>query len=163
ALPTRETEDQLGLNPRQRSDIQRRLSALGYFEGKPDGNFNDNTRRAIERWQTARRYPRSGYFNKLQHDALLDERLPAIRSVERPAPVKRTGGASGPARPGAAAAASHSARAGGSGRAPASRKSGRCRVYGWNDRRRDRQRYSDTLSSPFTCRPDFGQRPAVHG
>jgi len=89
ALPTRETEDQLGLDPRQRSDIQRRLSALGYFEGKPDGNFNDNTRRAIERWQTARRYPRSGYFNKLQHDALLDERLPVIRSVDRPAPPVR--------------------------------------------------------------------------
>ena len=85
ALPTRETEEQLGLDQRKRSDIQKRLSALGYFEGNPDGNFNDSTRRAIERWQTARHYPRSGYFNRLQHEALLAERLPAIRSVQRPA------------------------------------------------------------------------------
>src|SRR5215470_13435955 len=89
SLPTRETEEQLGLDQRKRSDIQKRLSALGYFEGKPDGNFNDDTRRAVERWQTARRYPRSGYLNKLQHDALLDERLPVIRSVEHPKPAVR--------------------------------------------------------------------------
>jgi hypothetical protein len=87
AVPTAETEDQLGLDQRKRSDIQRRLSALGYFGGAADGNFADNTRRAIELWQTKRRYPKSGYFNKLQHDALLAERLPAIRSVDRPAPA----------------------------------------------------------------------------
>jgi AraC-like DNA-binding protein len=44
--------------------IQRRLSSLGYFDGAADGNFNDDTRRAIERWQTARRYLTSGYFSK---------------------------------------------------------------------------------------------------
>jgi hypothetical protein len=87
AVPTAETEEQLGLDQRKRSDIQRRLSALGYFGGAADGNFADNTRRAIELWQTKRRYPKSGYFNKLQHDALLAERLPAIRSVDRPAPA----------------------------------------------------------------------------
>ena len=86
ALATRETEDQLGLDQRKRSDVQRRLSALGYFQGNPDGNFNDNTRGAIERWQAARQYPRSGYFNKLQHDALLAERLPAVRSAAPAAP-----------------------------------------------------------------------------
>jgi uncharacterized caspase-like protein len=86
ALATRETEDQLGLDQRKRSDVQRRLSALGYFQGNPDGNFNDNTRRAIERWQAARNYPGSGYFNKLQHDALLAERLPAVRSAAPAAP-----------------------------------------------------------------------------
>jgi uncharacterized caspase-like protein len=87
AVPTPESEEQLGLDQRKRSDIQRRLSALGYFAGAADGNFADNTRRAIELWQTKRRYPKSGYFNKLQHDALLAERLPAIRSVDRPAPA----------------------------------------------------------------------------
>ena len=90
ALATRETEEQLGLDQRKRSDIQRRLSALGYFQGYPDGNFNDNARRAIERWQMARRYPTSGYFNKLQHEALLAERLPPVRSAapaaQRPQP-----------------------------------------------------------------------------
>ncbi|HKD28621.1 MAG TPA: caspase family protein [Xanthobacteraceae bacterium] len=86
ALATRETEEQLALDPHKRSDIQRRLSALGYLQGNADGNFNDNTRHAIERWQTARHYPRSGYFNKLQHDALLAERLPAVRTAAPAAP-----------------------------------------------------------------------------
>jgi hypothetical protein len=81
ALPTRETEQQLALDQLKGSDIQRRLGTLGYFDGAADGNFNDNTRRAIERWQTARRYLRSGYFNTLQYEALLAERLPFIRSA----------------------------------------------------------------------------------
>jgi uncharacterized caspase-like protein len=76
ALPTREAEEQLGLDQLKRSDIQRRLSLLGYFDGAADGNFNDNTRRAIERWQTARRDLTSGYFSKLQYEALLAERYP---------------------------------------------------------------------------------------
>jgi uncharacterized caspase-like protein len=86
ALATRETEEQLGLDQRKRSDVQRRLSALGYFQGNPDGNFNVNTRSAIERWQAARQYPISGYFNKLQHEALLSERLPVVRSAAPAAP-----------------------------------------------------------------------------
>jgi uncharacterized caspase-like protein len=81
ALPTRETEEQLRLDQLKRSQIQRRLWTLGYFDGAADGTFNDNTRRAIERWQTARRYLRSGYFNKLQYEALLAERLPFVRSA----------------------------------------------------------------------------------
>jgi uncharacterized caspase-like protein len=87
AVPTRETEEQLALDQRKRSDIQRRLSALGFFAGSADGNFSDATRHAVERWQTARHYPKSGYLNKLQQDALLTERLPVIRSVDRPAPA----------------------------------------------------------------------------
>jgi uncharacterized caspase-like protein len=87
AVATRDTEEKLGFDQRKRADLQKRLSALGYFEGSADGNFSDNTRRAIERWQTARRYPKTGYFNKLQHDALLAERLPVVRSTaDRPAP-----------------------------------------------------------------------------
>ena len=87
AVPTAETEEQLGLDQRKRGDIQRRLIALGFFGGAADGNFSDPTRRAIERWQTTRRYPKSGYFNKLQQDALLAERLPVIRSVDWAAPA----------------------------------------------------------------------------
>jgi len=87
AQPTREAEEQLGLDQPRRSDIQRRLSALGYFDGTADGNFNDTTRRAIERWQSARRYLASGYFSKLQYEALLAERLPATALVrQQPAP-----------------------------------------------------------------------------
>jgi uncharacterized caspase-like protein len=81
ALPTRETEEQLRLDQVKRSDIQRRLWTLAYFDGVVDGNFNDNTRRAIERWQNARGYLRSGYLNKLQYEALLAERLPFIPSA----------------------------------------------------------------------------------
>jgi uncharacterized caspase-like protein len=80
APPTREAEEQLGLDQLKRSDIQRRLSLLGYFDGAADGNFNDDTRRAIERWQAARRYLTSGYFSKLQYEALLAERFP-VRSA----------------------------------------------------------------------------------
>jgi hypothetical protein len=76
-----DTEEQLRLDQSKRGDIQRRLWTLGYFDGAADGNFNDNTRRAIERWQTARRYLRSGHFNKLQYAALLAERLPFVRSA----------------------------------------------------------------------------------
>jgi uncharacterized caspase-like protein len=88
AVATQETEDKLELDQKKRSELQKRLSALGYFEGKADGNFRDTTRRAIEHWQTARRYPKSGYINKLQHEALLAERLPTVRSTTpRPAPT----------------------------------------------------------------------------
>jgi uncharacterized caspase-like protein len=89
ALPTREAEDQLGLDQVKRSDIQRRLSLLGYFDGAADGNFNDTTRRAIERWQTARRYLTSGYFSKLQYAALLAERYPvqAAPAIARQQPA----------------------------------------------------------------------------
>ena len=101
AVPTRETEEQLALDPRKRGDIQRRLTALGYATGAADGNFSDTTRRAIERWQTARHYPKSGYFNKLQHEALLAERLPVIRSVDRaptaPRPAPQAAPAPAPA------------------------------------------------------------------
>jgi uncharacterized caspase-like protein len=99
AAATQETEDQLALDPRKRADIQRRLAALGYFQGGQDGAFRDNTRRAIEHWQAARAYPKSGYLNKLQQDALLAERLPrpAAPPVARPAPpVQARGPAPGP-------------------------------------------------------------------
>ena len=106
AVPTAETEDQLGLDQRKRGDIQKRLSALGFFAGAADGNFSDTTRHAIERWQTTRHYPKSGYFNKLQQDALLAERLPAIRSVDRaPPPAQRQPPQPAPAPAPAAAAA----------------------------------------------------------
>jgi len=53
AAATQDTEDGLALDQRQRAEIQRRLAA--------------------------RKYPTSGYLNKLQHDALLVERLPPPR------------------------------------------------------------------------------------
>ncbi|QPF95239.1 caspase family protein [Bradyrhizobium commune] len=66
------TEDQIGLDKGQRRDVQRRLNGLG-FDTKPNGTFNDEFRSALKRWQTARGYPSSGYFNRLQYKALLAE------------------------------------------------------------------------------------------
>ena len=64
------TEDQIGLDKGQRRDVQRRLTGLG-FDTKVTGEFNDDTRTVIKRWQAARGYPSTGYLNKLQHKALL--------------------------------------------------------------------------------------------
>ena len=66
------TEDQIGLDKGKRRDVQRRLTGLG-FDTKLTGEFDQPTRDVITRWQTARGYPKSGFFNKLQHKALLTE------------------------------------------------------------------------------------------
>jgi uncharacterized caspase-like protein len=66
------TEDQIGLNPAQRRDVQRRLNGLG-FDTKQTGKFDEPTRAVITRWQAARGYPKSGFLNRLQHKALLTE------------------------------------------------------------------------------------------
>jgi hypothetical protein len=66
------SEDQLGLSRNQRRDVQRRLTGLG-FDTKASGKFDDETRAVIKRWQAARGYPQTGYFNELQHKALLSE------------------------------------------------------------------------------------------
>jgi hypothetical protein len=66
------TEDQIGLDKGQRRDVQRRLTGLG-FDTKVTGKFDDQTRAVITRWQAARGYPKTGFFNKLQHKALLTE------------------------------------------------------------------------------------------
>jgi peptidoglycan hydrolase-like protein with peptidoglycan-binding domain len=66
------TEDQIGLDKGQRRDVQRRLTGLG-FDTKVTGKFDDDTRSVIRRWQAARGYPTTGFFNKLQHKALLTE------------------------------------------------------------------------------------------
>jgi uncharacterized caspase-like protein len=66
------TEDQIGLDKGQRRDVQRRLNGLG-FDTEVTGKFDVDTRAVIARWQAARTYPKSGFFNKLQHKALLAE------------------------------------------------------------------------------------------
>jgi peptidoglycan hydrolase-like protein with peptidoglycan-binding domain len=105
------TEDQIGMKAGQRRDAQRRLSGLG-FDTKQTGKFDDETRAVIKRWQAARGYPSTGYFNKLQHKALLAEIVPsmqaagageertsrrAARSGGGGAPVHRGGGDAGAA------------------------------------------------------------------
>jgi peptidoglycan hydrolase-like protein with peptidoglycan-binding domain len=90
---TQATEDRIGLDKRKRSDVQRRLTRLG-FDVKASGKFDEKTRAVILRWQAARDYPATGFLNAPQHQALvtesastaqasISERQPAVS--ERPA------------------------------------------------------------------------------
>jgi peptidoglycan hydrolase-like protein with peptidoglycan-binding domain len=88
AVTTKDTEDELKLDRAERREIQTRLSALGYYKGKVNGYFGNDARTGIERWQAARHYPKSGYFNRQQHEALLNEEMPVQRSTA-PAPAPR--------------------------------------------------------------------------
>ncbi|MDH3264729.1 MAG: peptidoglycan-binding protein [Paracoccaceae bacterium] len=58
------TEEALGLNPFTRNLIEARLDALGLRPGRVDGTFDDNTRRAIRRYQAARNLPATGYLTQ---------------------------------------------------------------------------------------------------
>ncbi len=110
------TEDQIGLDKGQRRDVQRRLTGLG-FDTKLTGTFTDETRSVIKRWQAARGYPSTGFFNKLQHKALLTEIVASTqagagggddRPARRaPAPVRQqsNGGGGGQQRGGGEAGA----------------------------------------------------------
>ena len=66
------SEDQIGLDKSQRRDVQRRLNGLG-FDTKVTGKFDEATRAVIMRWQAARGYPKTGFFNTLEHKALQSE------------------------------------------------------------------------------------------
>lgn len=76
---TQETEDQIGLNKGRRRDVQRRLTGLG-FDTKINGRFDESTRAVITRWQGARGYPKTGFLNTLQHQALLTESVSAAQA-----------------------------------------------------------------------------------
>ena len=95
---TQETEDQVGLDKGKRRDVQRRLTGLG-FDTKVNGRFDKSTRAVITRWQAARGYPKSGFLNTLQHQALLTESVsPARASLgssdrsDADRPARRRGG-----------------------------------------------------------------------
>ena len=76
---TQETEDRIGLDKRKRRDVQRRLTGLG-FDTKVHGRFDRPTRAVITRWQAARGYPKTGFLDTLQHQALLTESASEARS-----------------------------------------------------------------------------------
>ena len=62
----------MGLSGAQRRDVQRRLTRLGY-RARANGKFDDATRDAISRWQEEHGYPRTGFLNSAQREALLTE------------------------------------------------------------------------------------------
>src|SRR6202030_1203186 len=76
---TQETEDQIGLDKEKRRDVQRRLTGLG-FDTKVNGKFDESTRAVITRWQAARGYPKTGFLDTLQHQALLTESVSAAQA-----------------------------------------------------------------------------------
>ena len=67
-----EAEDQIGLTKAKRRDLQRRLTKLG-FGTKINGEFDESTRAAIARWQGRHGYPKTGFLDAPQHEALLSE------------------------------------------------------------------------------------------
>ena len=92
---TQETEDRIGLDKRKRRDVQRRLTGLG-FDTKVNGKFDEATRAVIARWQAARGYPKTGFLNTLQHQALLTESVSAAyasfsSTIRRRRPVVAAG------------------------------------------------------------------------
>ena len=99
---TRETEDRIGLDKRKRRDVQRRLTGLG-FDTKVNGRFDASTRAVITRWQAARDYPKTGFLNTLQHQALLNESVSTVNASIRDSGksgsdrrARRRGGGGGP-------------------------------------------------------------------
>src|SRR3954451_17119259 len=76
---TQQTEDQIGLDKKKRLAVQRQLTGLG-FKTKPNGRFDKPTRTVIARWQAARGYPRTGFLDPLQHQALLGESVSTARA-----------------------------------------------------------------------------------
>ena len=71
---TRETEAQIGLDKAKRRIVQRLLSSRG-FDTRINGKFDEPTRAVIARWQEARGYPKTGFLNTLQHEALVTESI----------------------------------------------------------------------------------------
>jgi peptidoglycan hydrolase-like protein with peptidoglycan-binding domain len=79
---TQETEDRIGLDKRKRRDVQRRLTGLG-FDTRINGRFDDSTRAAITSWQGARDYPKTGFLNTPQFQALQAESVSAAQASLR--------------------------------------------------------------------------------
>ena len=96
---TQETENQIGLDKGKRRDVQRQLTRLG-FDTKVNGRFDKSTRTVITRWQAARGYPKTGFLNTLQHQALMTENISAAQASvsssdksDNDQPARRRGGA----------------------------------------------------------------------
>jgi peptidoglycan hydrolase-like protein with peptidoglycan-binding domain len=95
---TQETEDRIGLDKRKRRDVQRGLTRLG-FDTRVNGKFDEQTRAVIARWQAARGYPKTGFLNTQQHQALVTEIASATQASvssdksDNDQPARRRGGA----------------------------------------------------------------------
>ena len=98
AETTLETEDRIGLDKGKRRAVQRRLTRLG-FDTPVNGRFDESTRAVITRWQAARGYPRTGFLDTQQHQALLSESVSTAHASigsgdqsDDDSPARRPGG-----------------------------------------------------------------------
>ena len=57
-------EEALNLTPATRQIIEQRLASLGLQPGRIDGTFDENTRRALRRYQESRGLPPTGYVSQ---------------------------------------------------------------------------------------------------
>lgn len=71
-------ENNLGLPPITRSIIEQRLEALGLQPGRVDGRFDEDTRRALRRYQSDRGLDVTGYLNQPTVVRLLAETVGVI-------------------------------------------------------------------------------------
>ena len=71
---TAQDEARLNLGPVERTEVQSRLSALGYDPKGIDGRFGPGTRRAISAWQGDNGLAATGYLNADQLARLRDQR-----------------------------------------------------------------------------------------
>ena len=94
-----QSEDQIRLTKAKRRDVQRRLTRLG-FDTKANGKFDEATRDAIGRWQEQHGYPKSGFLNTAQHQALLSESAAAPEASRSDHADRRRGGRAHHARGG---------------------------------------------------------------
>lgn len=83
------TEDALKLAPKDRTEAQQRLKALGFDPGGTTGKFGPGTRRAITNWQKTRGIPESGFLSKLQQTALWEQSEEDFRKLAAAKPVER--------------------------------------------------------------------------
>ena len=60
----RRNEERLGMNQGTKQLVEDRLMRLGLKPGEIDGVFDDRTRRAIRRYQDARKLQKTGYLNQ---------------------------------------------------------------------------------------------------
>ena len=64
-------ERSLGLKHKQRSLIQKALSAQGFHPGAADGMFGTGTREAIKKWQASQEMLKTGYLDAYTAEKLL--------------------------------------------------------------------------------------------
>ncbi|HEY1780105.1 MAG TPA: peptidoglycan-binding domain-containing protein [Roseiarcus sp.] len=70
---TMETEQSLNLSPADRTELQQRLEALGFYSGPTDGNLTPVFRAAVGTWQKKHDLAPTGWLGPVELDAIKAE------------------------------------------------------------------------------------------